>query len=78
MNEHLMYCLVDSIIFFESCDDDICDPDSCVQMLEAFSSHLKNLSTNDVQHFKSFLNELAAKSTDHAEIIAAIPEHLGI
>ena len=54
MNEALLRSLIDVLVFLETADDDECDPDSAVKLMETIASHLSELSQSQKSKFAKF------------------------
>ena len=74
-----MRCLVETAIFLEFSDESVVDPDSSVEMLEAISSELQGLNSNDIKYFKAQIKEIANNYFDEKkEFVIGLPKYLGI
>ncbi len=80
MDRNLMKAVVDVCLFLSTCDDDECDPDSAVEVLEGIASNLRKLKKKQLSEFANFCQELADQEEDPdiSGSIATIPEELGL
>jgi hypothetical protein len=60
VNEHLMRALLYAALFFETCDDEQCDPDTAVKQLEGIAAELDGLTASDRVAFRAFARREAA------------------
>ena len=64
----LMQIVLDTVLFFELCDDNVVHPDEAVRQLEAISTELKRLSISDRQEFIRYVSAAAdAEEAGHSD-----------
>ena len=80
MNQHLLSCVIESICFFANSDDEQCDPDAAVAMLETIGRNLQELSPSELQQFKDLVVRMSTEAADEemADCLLGIPEQLGL
>ena len=80
MNKHLLNAVIDVVTFFANCDDDACDPDAAVRMLESIAWHMQQLTATQRSKFIEHCQELAAAAEDPeaSEFLLQIPTNLGL
>ena len=78
-NTKLIKCLVETAVFLEFSDETIVDPDSSIEMLEAISSELQGLSSDDIEYFNEQIREISNSYFDEKkEFVMGLSKHLGI
>jgi len=75
MNEHLMEAVLWAAVFFETSEDDECDPDLAVKQLEQIRHALIQLSHEEREQFRSFARR-AAESDTTPNMATLIPDLL--
>lgn len=79
INSHLLYSLVDLLLFLEFSDENIIDSDAAVQAMEQLSARLMEMQEADKVAFVSECKKLSAQfNGEKADFIANIGEHLGL
>jgi hypothetical protein len=82
--EIYMQCTVEFAIFLGMSDDRIIQPDAAVAELESLAAILQRLNQNDRDHFRTFVEQLAANEkaisgiTARAEFLQSLTENLGL
>jgi hypothetical protein len=78
VNEHLMRALLYAALFFETCSEEQCHPDTAVKQLEGIAAELYGLNPAEKAEFLAFaLTEAAAHpvpavSKEIAEFVQAL------
>ena len=72
MNEIIVNALIDCVAFFETCDNDTCDPEDAIQQLDKVAHYLGQLNRGQVEELRALINKRLATDGLSPELVTVL------